>query len=335
MIDYNILFFSLPVTSFIFSLFLITFLRKLSLKFNILTVNNSTPHIGGIGFILPFIICYLSLSSMAEMVIPFYIIRIIVFSLALLLIGFIDDLREFSLKVKVTVQIILIFLFLIYGKRIQIYFLPYSINYLISFLWIMGVLNAFNHLDVADGLCGGISLIISLTFLAIFVSIDRSLALMFVALSGVLLAFNIFNYPPAKVFMGNSGSHFLGFLFAAIAMEGDYATLDNISALFLPILVLALPLIDTTYLIVIRIKKNILPLKKSNDHIVLRYLSKGYSYRKSLLGLYAITIGWCLSGLLILNGVNIVFFISLVTAILGTILMIIKANLSKTSGCQS
>jgi UDP-GlcNAc:undecaprenyl-phosphate GlcNAc-1-phosphate transferase len=335
MIDYKIPFLLLPATAFIFSLFLIAFLRKLSLKFNILAVGNSTPHIGGIGFLLPFIICYILLSDMAGIIIPFYIIRIIIFSLALLLIGFIDDLREFSLKVKVTVQIILIFLFLLHGKKVQIYFLPFSINYLISFLWIMGVSNAFNHLDVADGLCGGVSLIIGLTFLAIFASIDKALALMLVTLSGTLLAFNIFNYPPAKVFMGNAGSHFLGFLFAAIAMEGDYATLDNVAALFLPILVLSLPLIDTAYLIIIRIKKNILPLRKSNDHIVLRYLSKGYSYRKSLFSLYAIASSWCLSGLLILNGVNIGFFISLVTAILGTILMIIKANLPKTSCCQS
>lgn len=335
MINYKILYLLLFVSSFIFSLFLTAILRKISLKFNIFTDKEKVPHIGGVGFALPFIICYLFLHDIRGMVLPFYIVWVIIFSLILLGIEFIDDLREYPLKVKVAVQVIFVFLFLLYSKKVQIYFLPFWANYFISFLWIMGILNAFNHLDVADGSCGGISLIISVTFFIVFAKIESSLALVFIALSGALFAFTLFNHPPAKIFMGNAGSHFLGFLFAAIAMEGDYATLDNVSALFLPILILALPVIDTIYLIIVRSRKNILPLKKSNDHIVLRYLSKGYSHQKSLLGIYAITGFWCLSGLLILNGISAAFFISLATAIVGTAFMIINANISETSSDQS
>lgn len=330
MMDYKIFYLLLFTGSFFSSLTLTAILRKFSLKFSVFTDKDKIPHIGGIGFALSFIIVYLLFHDTQGLFLPFYIIWIVIFSLILLGIEFIDDLHEYSLGVKVALQVIFVVAFLLYSKKIQIYFLPFWLNYIISFLWIMGVLNAFNHLDVADGSCGGISLIISLTFFIIFAQIESSLALVFAALSGALFAFTLFNHPPAKIFMGNAGSHFLGFIFAAIAMEGDYATSDNVSALFLPLLVLAFPIIDTIYLIIVRTRKNILPLKKSDDHIALRYLSKGYSHHKFLLGIYLVAACWCLSGLLILKGVSLTFFISLIAAVSGTVVMIVKAKISES-----
>jgi len=321
-------FFWLFCCTFALNAVFLVILRKLCLKYKCFLGSRNTPYVGGMSFSLAFVICYLSFHYIKGIALPFPIIWIIIYSLILLGIEFIDDLKDFSLYIRVLFQVIFLFLFFIYGKKTQIYIFPCWLNYTISFLWVMGIINAFNHLDVADGSCGGISFIISLAFFLIFLQIKSPLALLFAALSGAILSFNLFNFPPAKVFMGNSGSHFLGFLFAAVSMQGDYATLDNIPALFLPVLVLALPVIDTLYLIVVRSSKRIFPLNKSDDHIVLRYLSKGYSYRKLLAGIYIITAFWCFSGILVLKGFSLAFLISLLIAILATIFMLIKAKVS-------
>ncbi|MCF7907374.1 MAG: undecaprenyl/decaprenyl-phosphate alpha-N-acetylglucosaminyl 1-phosphate transferase [Candidatus Omnitrophica bacterium] len=319
--------------AFTLSIFFLAISRKLSLKHNLFIRDRNIPYIGGVSFSLVFIICLILFSFIKAKVVPFQFIWIITFSFILLLVEWIDDLKDLKLKARVLIQIIFVFLFLLYGKQIQIYFLPNWANYLISFLWIVGITNAFNHLDVADGLCAGIALIVSLACLVIALKTGSFLLFVFVALFGVLLAFLLFNFPPAKIFMGNAGSHFLGFLFATLSIYGDYASFDNILAIFLPLLVLGLPIVDTFYLIVVRASKKISPLRKSDDHIILRYLLKGYSYKRSLASIYFLTAVWCLSAILLLNGPGLWCLIFLIIAFLGTILMIIKANVSKFSSC--
>jgi len=312
--------------SFILSFFFLILFRRVCLRFNLCKKNKESPFIGGLCFSLVFVISY-SLYNAASLVnlLP-QIIWVLLFSFLLLVVEFIDDLKEFPLKIRVIIQIIFIFLFLLYGKKIQIYFLPSWINYLLSFLWIMGLTNAFNLLDIGDGLCGGVSLIASLAFFTVaIINGDLLMAGLFVTLSGAVFAFVLFNLPPARVFMGNSGSHFLGFLFATLSMYGDYATLKNPLPLILPLLILAFPIIDTIYLIISRIKKGIAPLRKSDDHIFLRMLSLGYNIKKSLLSIYLVNFLWGLSGIFIIFGFSPLFLITLVLAILFTLKIIIRS----------
>ncbi|MFH1504485.1 MAG: MraY family glycosyltransferase [Candidatus Omnitrophota bacterium] len=329
--------------AFILAVFLTSFLRRFSLKHNLFIRKKGVPYIGGIGFSLAFILCLYLSFIIRGVILPFQFLWIIIFSFILLAIGFVDDLKEFSLKTKVAAQLAFIFLFLIFAKKIQIYFLPGWANYIVSFLWIAGITNAFNHLDVADGACGGISLIISLAFLVIFLKTASFLAFVFAGLSGALFAFMFFNLPrlehrgrpKAKVFMGNSGSHFLGFLFAALSIYGDYAVLRSPWALLIPVLVLGLPIIDTLYLITARALKKVSPLRKSNDHIILKFLSQGYSQKKMLAGIYFIAVLWPLSGVFLLNGISAGFWILLSSSLLATILMIIGAGRGRACRCQS
>jgi UDP-GlcNAc:undecaprenyl-phosphate GlcNAc-1-phosphate transferase len=317
--------------SFIIGLCFVIFLKKIPFPPRPLKKEKRVPPLGGIGFCLAFIISYASYLLINNITIPFQLLWLLIFSLIILMVEIIDDLKEFSLKVRIIIQLIIIFIFLLWGKRVQIYFLPYWFNYIISFLWIMGITNAFNLLDVGDGLCGGVSIVISLSFFLISLLFDNLLmASLFITLLGGLCAFYLFNLPPAKIFMGNSGSHFLGFLFATLSIYGDYATLDNPLALIVPLLILAFPVMDTAYLIFARINKKILPLKKSNDHIFLRLILKGYSYRKAINIIYLVTMIWCLSGLAVIYGFNYLFLSLIILASLASSFVIVEANRAKT-----
>jgi len=321
MLTYLFLFISSFALGFIF-LFI---LRRLPLKSNLVKLDKKIPYTGGVGFSLSFVACYFLFNFIKGVSLPFDLVWIIIFSLILLLVEFIDDLKDFSLKSRVIIQIVFVGLFLIYGKRIQIYFVPSWLNYLLSFLWIIGITNAFNHLDIRDGLCAGVALIAGLSFLTVSVVSGGPLLIsLFLALCGALLAFLLFNFPPAKIFMGNSGSHFLGFLFATLSMYGDYAALENPIVLILPVLILAFPIIDTFLLIVIRLKKGIMPLKKSNDHVFLQLLNSGCGGRRALLIIYFIALLWGLSGIFINFGFTLLFFIFLAAAILSTLKFVIK-----------
>ena len=323
--------------SFIFCTLALSVLRKAAIKHNIFRGDRNIPYVGGAGIFLTLLLSLAALSFIKNITFSFHFTWILIFAFILLVAEFIDDVKDFSLKARVILELAFIVLFLSFGKGIQIYFLAPWLNYIISCIWILGVTNAFNHLDVGDGLCGGIALIISLAFLAVFLIIGNTLlSYLYLALSAALAAFLLFNLPPAKVFLGNSGSHVLGFLFATLSIYGDYATLDNISAIFLPILVLGLPILDTAYLIIIRSRKMIHPCKKSDDHIFLRYLSKGYPRKEALGDNYLLSFFLGLSGVfLILRGVDLAFMITLLAAVLGGVIMVIKARITPAAAGQS
>jgi UDP-GlcNAc:undecaprenyl-phosphate GlcNAc-1-phosphate transferase len=320
------------LTSFFLSLLSILILKKISLKFNSFRSKKEVPFVGGIGFIFSFIVSFLYFILLRKISLPFYLFWILLFSFSLFIIELIDDLKDFSLRIKITIQIIFVTLFLLYGKKIQIYFFPYWLNYMLSFLWIMGIMNAFNHLDIGDGLCGGISLITGISFFTIaIISNDLLLAYLLVSLIGALSAFLLFNFPPAKIIMGNSGSHFLGFLFATLSMYGDYATLENPYAIIIPILLLGFPIIDTIFLIIVRLKRGILPLRKSNDHIFLKLSSLGLSRYYILFIIYLNTFLWCLSGVFLLLGFGLLSFITIIFAILLTLKLIFSSYNIRTN----
>lgn len=211
--------------------------RAIGAKYNLFKPDRKIPYTGGVALALSFAAPYLLFNTIHKAILPPQMAWIIVFSLMLLTIEFVDDVRDFSLKTRLIVQIIFAAAFLTYAKKIQIYGLAPWFNYLLSFLWIVGVTNAFNLLDIADGLCAGVSLAVVLSFLVVaLIKPDFILLGICAALLGALIPFFVLNLPPAKLFMGNCGSHFLGFLFAAMSMYADYAAEKNPYALSFPYL---------------------------------------------------------------------------------------------------
>jgi len=309
----------------IISLILFTCLLKVSSRIKQIQ-DQGISILGGAG-----VLCYCAVSliytHLKHLPLPPALINILLFASIIFLMGFIDDIREFPLFLKLTIQIIAISLFLLGAKKIQLYFLPGYINYLISFLWLLGITNAFNLLDINDGLCGGISLIISLAFAIIsFLCGYVILTHLFICLSAALFAFYIFNLPPAKIYLGNSGSHFLGFLFASLSIDIDYKITEGIYTIFTPLLILAFPLLDTFFLIFARTKKGILPLLKSKDHIFMRLLKKDISHQRALFIIYLVTISWCTTGIFMLTGQETITICLLILSILMTIFTIKKAR---------
>ncbi len=315
-------YFLLPLSGFSLSAFLIKVLKKFSLRFKIL-ISQGIPLIGGIAIAISFILVSL-LSFSLYRGLSKEVVGIIISSSFILIFGAFDDWRELSIWAKFLVQIMACSLLIFSGVRTQIVNIGNISNIIITFIWVLGVTNAFNHLDVMDGVAGGTAIIVSSAFFIIsFLNGDSRTAILSLALVGAVLSFFLYNFPPAKIYMGNSGSHFLGFILAAIALVISYAPLERKIALLSPLLILGLPVFDTTFLILTRMIKKNLPFKKSNDHLALRFLALGYSKKGTLFTMLGLCLFFCLSGITVsqvsnLWGIGIVaftFFVSLVTTI--------------------
>jgi UDP-GlcNAc:undecaprenyl-phosphate GlcNAc-1-phosphate transferase len=318
-------YFSIFLSGFLLSLFFISILKKISLNLRLLILKEM-PLIGGVGIGLSFIFVSLSnfiffqgLSKEA--------LGIIICSAIMLVFGIIDDWHELSIRAKFLVQIIATGLLIFFGIRTQIIYIGTPANIIITFIWIIGMTNAFNHLDVMDGLASGSGLIISFAFFVISIlNGDTSTALFSLTLAGAVFSLFLYNFPPAKVYMGNAGSHFLGFVLASIALIISYAPLERKIALLSPILILGLPIFDTSFLILVRIIKKSLPFKKSNDHLALRFLALGYPKKKALFVLLILCIFFCLCGIFVSQVSNFWAAVILVFVILVSLGLTIKMN---------
>ena len=215
------------------------------------------------------------------------------------LLGLIDDIYNLDAKFKLFIQIVISTL--VYLLGVQISHIPFfggldlgMWSYPITILWLVGISNAFNFIDGVDGLAGSVVTINAVTLAIIAVSITPSSpisALIGFILAGSMLAFLTYNYNPAKIFMGDSGALFSGFLLAAISITGvmKAATL----AILLPFVVLAVPIMDITYSSLRRICKGKSPFVADAEHIHHKLLHAGFSQKKTvvILASFAIIAG--------------------------------------------
>jgi UDP-GlcNAc:undecaprenyl-phosphate GlcNAc-1-phosphate transferase len=166
----------------------------------------------------------------------------------ILLLGLIDDTKDLGPFKKIIVESIAIGVLISFGIFTKISFLPLWVNLIITFIWVLFITNAFNLLDIVDGLTSGLVIIISLTLLVVsLVSKDIFSGIILVALIGSHLGFLRYNYPPARLYMGDTGSLFSGFLLASVAINISYAPLERPIALVTPILAMSLPIYDTIF----------------------------------------------------------------------------------------
>ncbi|MBU1727300.1 MAG: undecaprenyl/decaprenyl-phosphate alpha-N-acetylglucosaminyl 1-phosphate transferase, partial [Candidatus Omnitrophica bacterium] len=248
----------------------------------------------------------------------------------MLIFGLLDDCRELSIIAKFLVQIIATTVLVIFGIRTQIVYIGAPMNILITFIWVIGITNAFNHLDVMDAVAAATAMIVSLAFLVISIlNNDLKTALFSLVLFGAVSGFMIFNFPPAKVYMGNSGSHFVGFVLAAMTLVISYAPMERKIALFSPLLILGLPIFDTLFVILMRISKRQLPFRKSADHLPLRFLALGYSKKQSLLFMCLLGVIFALFGIALSRVANLLGLIIIVAAF--CLSTVITLRMSKVS----
>lgn len=215
---------------------------------------------------------------------------------------FIDDSKGIPSMVKLLAQIVAAIIVIMCGIRIENFTLPFTdnkifMNEIFSFIltlgWIVGITNAINLIDGLDGLSSGVCLISCLSLLIIF-SLNGSpiIAIVLItALAGAIVGFLPFNFSPAKTFIGDTGSNFMGFSLSIISILGVAKTYTAI-VLIAPIIVLALPIFDTLFAIVRRIVKGKsikAVLKPDKGHLHHRLMQKGYTQKQAVLIMYGIT----------------------------------------------
>jgi UDP-GlcNAc:undecaprenyl-phosphate GlcNAc-1-phosphate transferase len=208
--------------------------------------------------------------------------------LAALLLGLVDDVRALSPKIKFLGQLLASLMLVFFGLRLR-FVDNFWFSAALTIFWVSGVTNAMNFVDIMDGLCAGVGGIAALGFFLFALHAGRDNdALSAAALAGACYGFLAFNFAPAKVYMGDAGSHFIGFSLAAISLNLSYSH-QNFLAVFSPLLILGLPIFDLLLMSVIRTRKGIAPWKGSPDHIPLRLRALGLSKVKTVLILYAAT----------------------------------------------
>ena len=174
---------------------------------------------------------------------------------------------------------------------VGIHTLPASVGIPLTILWIVAIMNMFNFLDGLDGLAAGVAAISGLTFSVIALSLGKvDAAILSAIVFGACVGFLRHNFYPARIFMGDSGALLLGFVLATVAVQGLLKTAATV-ALFFPLLVLAVPIVDTTFVVLRRIRHGEKVFEADQSHIHHRFLRRGFSQRRAALTIWA----WCLS----------------------------------------
>ena len=159
--------------------------------------------------------------------------------------------------------------------------------YVLTVIWFVAIVNIINFTDGMDGLAAGVVGIGSTTFAIIAASLGRAdAAILAAALAGACLAFLRFNFNPARTFMGDGGSMFLGFMLAGIAITGVMKSAATV-AIVLPLIVLAIPILDTSFVIMKRLKHGLPVYGADKSHFHHRFLAIGWSQRRTVLSIYA------------------------------------------------
>ncbi|PWB50835.1 MAG: hypothetical protein C3F13_15095 [Anaerolineales bacterium] len=251
-----------------------------------------TPTLGGIAIFGAFVITLLAVMViLGERIMLAQRWSILVSVLIMFGIGLYDDFMHIRPPLKLAFQILAATVVIFFGN-VTIEFFRWPIaNIFLTFFWLVGITNAINLLDNMDGLAGGVALITT-GFLAIFFwrSGYNDLLILSLALAGSIIGFLVFNFPPAKIFMGDSGSMFLGFTLAALAIARRTQASNIFAIIGVPTLVFLLPILDTALVTITRILRGQSPAEGGKDHTSHRLVAFGLSERQAVLVLYAIAI---------------------------------------------
>jgi UDP-GlcNAc:undecaprenyl-phosphate GlcNAc-1-phosphate transferase len=195
--------------------------------------------------------------------------------------GLIDDLRGLSPVFRFVVGLGLATVLVAYGVVLESP-LPDWLDMVISVVWILGMTNAFNLLDNIDGLAAGTAAIASGAFFVIAILNDQQYsALLAIGLAGAMLGFLRSNFAPATIYMGDAGSLFIGFMMAYLGLKMR-TNVAEIPQLFAPVLVLGVAVLDTTVVVVSRLRRGLSPFTGGQDHLSHRFLRLGLSVRRSV-----------------------------------------------------
>jgi UDP-GlcNAc:undecaprenyl-phosphate GlcNAc-1-phosphate transferase len=197
----------------------------------------------------------------------------------LVLLGLMDDFGALGIGAKFLGQGLATLVLIKSGVTIQIGALPGWANTTLTVVWLIGMTNALNIIDIMDGLAAGVAVVASAFLLAVaWINGQTSIVLMTATLIGSLLGFLHYNRHPARIFLGDTGSLFTGMMLGALAMIGKYDTVNGIGYLS-PLMILVVPLFDTLFVMAVRVTQRRNPFRGSPDHFALRLRRWGMSVR--------------------------------------------------------
>jgi UDP-GlcNAc:undecaprenyl-phosphate GlcNAc-1-phosphate transferase len=275
------------------------------------------PRMGGLAIYLGFV-----LAVLASMHISREIAGLLIGGTVILAVGIIDDMKQISAKTKLFGQILAAMLPILFGVKIEWLTNPFGdmiyLDYLatpLTVLWIVSLTNTVNLIDGLDGLAAGVSTIAAITIL--MVALQQNLwvvAILTAALAGSALGFLQHNFNPAKIFMGDTGSMFLGYMLAGISVLGTVKSAATI-ALVVPIVALGLPIMDTAFAIIRRYSHGHPIFKPDKGHLHHRLLEMGLTQKQAVLLMY--TISGCLGlSAIVLSEVNKTYGVLLIMLLL-------------------
>jgi len=256
------------------------------------------PRLGGLGIVSAFLgaLLVLYLSGYREAA-SLPMLGIVLGALMVFVLGMCDDIVGLSPWTKLAVQLGAALVAVYFGVKVHVMTNPFDgviqlgkMSLPLTHLWIIGVTNAVNLIDGLDGLAAGVSAIAALTIGVVALRMGQGpVAIMALALIGAVAGFLPYNFHPAKTFMGDSGSLFLGFVLSCLSVTG-LAKGAAVISLFLPIVILGIPVFDTLFAIVRRVNNGSPILYPDRSHLHHRLMAMGLSHRQSVVVIYLISL---------------------------------------------
>ncbi len=289
--------------------------------------NKPIPRMGGMAIFLGFLVSALVFTPQMDR----GLFAILLGAVLIVVLGVVDDKCTLSAKTKLLVQLLAAAVIVFYGDlRIDRLTNPFGSSlysywdlglwaYPITIIWILAITNAVNFIDGLDGLACGVSGIssINLMIIALLVSNGQD-AIWMAALTGACIGFLPHNFNPAKIFMGDTGSNFLGFMLAAVSIHGLFKAYTVISFL-VPILLLGLPIFDICFAVIRRLAHGQSPMQADRGHFHHRLIDMGFSQRQS------VSIAYVLTGILGLSAVLLTVSGAVKTMIMLSVILVLGA----------
>lgn len=240
------------------------------------------PLMGGVAIFAGAILAVLLFANQ----LPRQVVGVMMASSVVALTGLVDDRRNLPAWIKLLGQLAGFAILAYWGVRVRLP-LPMWVNYVITFVWLAGISNAINFLDNMDGLSAGISGVAAAFILLMGLQNGQFLvSSLAAAVLGACLGFLRYNFKPAQIFMGDVGALFLGFLLAVLGLQLRFPDNSNFVTWMVPVMILGLPIFDTTLVILSRLRRGVSPNTAGKDHTSHRLVAMGFSQREAVLILY-------------------------------------------------
>lgn len=329
--------FLIILVTFFASLILVPIVKKVANHVNAMDLPNERkvhkkpmPRLGGLAIFLSFLLGYMLFGQITTLM-----ISILIGGFILIILGICDDIKPISAKYKFLVQLIAASVVVFYGNiylpSISAFGISLNFGFLgypLAVFFIVSIINAINLIDGLDGLAAGTSAIFYLTVAIISYFLNRLSGLdvtLCLIMLGATLGFLVYNFNPASIFMGDTGSMFLGFMISVIALLGYKAT--TVTSLIVPIIILFLPILDTIFAIVRRIIKGEGIGTPDKSHIHHQLLKLNKSTKKTVLIMYAFNLICACISIFYTLGNNRVAILLYIIVLIITLYLIFKTDI--------